>query len=333
MLDFPSDFHSNYPLPLMYYYVRGNFRMFSFQRTASATLIFATASTLTACGGGATNNAVPNTPALESVASSSTSTPIQIFSYNAYYYPWLNFSVGATVKPYMASTSAAQAIVISAGLPSREAYAIELQSGQPTFVENTVNGSVILKAPNTRLIAGNTYSLLGTYDGSTARLYVNGTLTASAPITGGVWNDRTTGEAIGADANRNNPFNGLISNVTILPSTITPTPNPNPAPTPTAKPTVAPAPPPITNAPVFAPASVSLLSIGSTATVRLSEAKYSGSYSIRSTCSTIATIAQNGASITLTATGVGSCSVTATDANRQAVVLPVTVTSTVMQFE
>ena len=328
--------------------------MFSSIRTVKIALILAAASTFTACGGGGasgTNGAIPSSPTTESVASASasTATPIQILSYNGYFYPWLNFSAGASVVPYLASVGAAQAIIISAGEPSRPAYAIELESGQATFLENTVNGSVTLKAPNTRLIPGSTYVILGTYDGSTARLYVNGTLRASAPITGGVWNDQKTGEAIGADVKSNNPFNGIISDVTILPSTITPTPNPYPAPTitpsiaptpmqtlaptPTPKPTVAPTPTIAPNPPVFTPASVNLLSVGSTATVDLSEANYSGSFSVSSNCPSIAAVAQSGTSVTVTATGAGNCSVTAIDENNQEAILPVTVTSTNLQFQ
>ena len=328
--------------------------MFSSKRTVSTALILTAASTFTACGGGganSSNSAIPNTPAIQSVASASVSsaTPIQILSYNGYFYPWSNFSAGASVIPYLASVGPARAIIISAGQPSRPAYSIELESGKATFVESTVNGSVTLKAPNTKIIPGNTYFILGTYDGSEARLYVNGSLSASAPLTGGLWNDQTTGEAIGADVNSNNPFNGIISDVTILPSTITPTPNPYAAPTirptiaptpmqtlaptPTPRPTVAPTPTISPNPPEFAPASVSLFAVGSTASAELSEENYSGGFSVSSNCPSVATVAQSGKDIAITATGAGNCSITASDENGQEAILPVTVTVTDLQFQ
>ncbi|HEV3319827.1 MAG TPA: LamG domain-containing protein, partial [Solirubrobacteraceae bacterium] len=42
-----------------------------------------------------------------------------------------------------------------------------------------------LQAPSGTIVAGSTYYVVGTYDGTTQRLYVNGSQVASAALTGG----------------------------------------------------------------------------------------------------------------------------------------------------
>jgi hypothetical protein len=411
---------------------------------------------VTACGGGGSgsssasvlpdvtstpsasvlNEIAANTVSLQSALSSNAITPVQTLPFNAYFFPWSSFTAGATVVPTSSSVNSNIAKIISAGVATREAYAIEVKSGHPTFVENTVNGAVTLTASNITLVAGNNYSIFGTYDGATASLYVNGVLAASAKIGGGVYNDQKTGEAVGADVSGASPFNGLISNVVILPTamsaaavaqqaqaaalafakakaaaaatptpaplathtatpspvathtpvstptpvppvisvhvatptpapiqTSAPTPTPTPVhtatptavpthtptptpvtihtPTPTPVPTLAPTPVPIPTPvptlspgpPSFSPLSLSFLSTGSTRTTQINESNYSGSFTVSSNCSGIATVTQSGSTVSVRSIGAGSCTVTATDTHAQHTSLPVTVTLTTIQFQ
>ncbi|KKR48095.1 MAG: hypothetical protein UT84_C0050G0001, partial [Candidatus Curtissbacteria bacterium GW2011_GWA1_40_16] len=61
--------------------------------------------------------------------------------------------------------------------------------------------------------SGTWYHIICTYDGSTANLYINGVLKASAPTTGNITND--SGVTIGRIADGTYPFDGLIDEVKI----------------------------------------------------------------------------------------------------------------------
>ncbi len=118
------------------------------------------------------------------------------------------------------------------------------------------SGAVVATSP-TALKVSTTYHVVSTYDGTTAKLYVNGTLVASAAKTGTLAGYDSHGVGIGDDAAISNPaFKGTLDDVAIYAGNAltatqvanhynagigngpppTPTPSPTPQPTPTSSP-------------------------------------------------------------------------------------------------
>jgi hypothetical protein len=121
-------------------------------------------------------------------------------------------------------------------------------------------------------------------------------------------------------------------------TTATPTPSPTPTPkttatptpTPTATPTATPTPTP-TPTPGILTVSTSSLSfgaVGSTLTFTVSETNYAGSFTATIDTPTIAKIAANGTTFTVTANAVGTATIIVKDVNGQRATITVTVTAT-----
>jgi hypothetical protein len=71
-----------------------------------------------------------------------------------------------------------------------------------------------LQAPAGAIVTGQVYQVLGTYDGTTQRLYINGSEVASAPLTGAVTaNDNALD--IGSWNEGTEPFNGTVDEVSV----------------------------------------------------------------------------------------------------------------------
>ncbi len=124
-------------------------------------------------------------------------------------------------------------------------------TGKPYASFSTSAGTLDVIAP-TALAPNTTYHLVGTYDGTTGNLYVNGVLAATGTKSGTL-NDYygTYGFSIGNDAQQDDPpFNGTIDEVAVYAGTVlsaaqiqnhytagttaaTPPPTPTPIPTPT----------------------------------------------------------------------------------------------------
>jgi Concanavalin A-like lectin/glucanases superfamily len=71
-----------------------------------------------------------------------------------------------------------------------------------------------LQAAAGAIAVGQTYHVLGTYDGATQRLYVNGTQVASAPLTGAITTNANA-LALGSWNGGSEPFNGTIDEVAV----------------------------------------------------------------------------------------------------------------------
>jgi hypothetical protein len=110
-----------------------------------------------------------------------------------------NVSLEAWIKPDALPAAGSFASVAS----KPEAYALQFNGPRLEFTIMQSGTRRRLQAPVGAVVAGQTYHVVGTYDGTTSRLYLNGAEVASMPLTGAItssgsslniasWN--TTGE-------------------------------------------------------------------------------------------------------------------------------------------
>jgi hypothetical protein len=104
-------------------------------------------------------------------------------------------------------------------------YRLRLNAGKPELIfwatENN-NTMSTLTSPTT-LTIGQTYRLIATYDGTTARIYINGVLDSSLAVTGAIANrDFSIDIVFGKDpTSAANYYNGVMDEVFFLPRAIT----------------------------------------------------------------------------------------------------------------
>jgi len=92
-----------------------------------------------------------------------------------------SFSVEAWIKPTSLPASGSFRTVIT----KPESYSLQFNGPRMEFTVIQNGTRRRLQAPSGAIVAGSTYHVVGTYDGTTQRLYVNGTLVASAALAGG----------------------------------------------------------------------------------------------------------------------------------------------------
>ncbi len=109
-------------------------------------------------------------------------------------------TLSAWIRPTAPTAVYYQGIVTrQLGSSYGDQWFLDLVGGKPTFSVTTVNGASTATAPN--IATANTWvHLTGTYDGTTIRLYVNGTQVATSPATG-VVPAATTALIIGGNQN------------------------------------------------------------------------------------------------------------------------------------
>jgi len=102
-------------------------------------------------------------------------------------------SVEAWIKPDQVPSSGFRGIVVKP-----ETFALQLNNGRLEFtvVQNGVRRRA--QAPPGTVVAGQTYHVVGTYDGAHVRLYLNGAPAASLPLTGGIGPDANGELSIGS---------------------------------------------------------------------------------------------------------------------------------------
>jgi len=95
--------------------------------------------------------------------------------------PSARVSVEAWIKPTTVPTTGFHGIVAKA-----ESYALQFNAGRLEFT--VIQGATRrrLQAPAGAIVAGTTYHIVGTYDGSNQRLYINGVQRATAALTGAI---------------------------------------------------------------------------------------------------------------------------------------------------
>jgi hypothetical protein len=132
-------------------------------------------------------------------------------------------TIEAWIQPRALNTSNRFVPIASFGREAQgQAWVLQV-SPQSTlnFWMKTKNGSapVAEVKGSTQLAPGKAYQVVATYDGTTARVYVNGTIDATSPASGMIDYSNitpTTALAIGGALGSNEPiFAGLISDVSI----------------------------------------------------------------------------------------------------------------------
>ena len=91
-------------------------------------------------------------------------------------------SLEAWIKP----TSLPAAGTFASVLTKPESYSLQFNGPDMEFTIMQAGARSRLLAPAGAIVAGSVYHVVGTYDGTTQRLYINGTQVASAPLTGAI---------------------------------------------------------------------------------------------------------------------------------------------------
>jgi hypothetical protein len=99
-----------------------------------------------------------------------------------------HFSLEAWIKPTSLPSSGAFRTVLT----KAESYSLQFNGPRMEFTVIQSGTRRRLQAPSGAIVAGGTYHVVGTFDGSTQRLYVNGTQVASAALTGSATTNANT---------------------------------------------------------------------------------------------------------------------------------------------
>ncbi len=99
--------------------------------------------------------------------------------------PGLSLASPITLEAWIKPTSLPVAGSFASILTKAESYALQFNGPRLEFTIMQSGARKRLQAPVGAVAAGQTYHVVGTYDGVTQRLYVNGTQVVAAPLTGG----------------------------------------------------------------------------------------------------------------------------------------------------
>lgn len=171
---------------------------------------------------GAVSSIFPGSPAGADIASNTGTVPA-----NRAFYIANNVTVEAWVKPVDFNRTTATMPLVSYGRGSiGSVWSLQLNAqARLAFsvkVAGTASPIVITGLP---LLPSQVYQVVATYDGSSARLYINGALVTTSPVTGAL--DYTNipshdGVTVGGALGGTTPiFNGAMSDVSIYPNPLT----------------------------------------------------------------------------------------------------------------
>jgi Concanavalin A-like lectin/glucanases superfamily len=96
-----------------------------------------------------------------------------------------NFTNAVSLEAWIKPTSLPAAGVFRSVLTKPESYSLQFNGPRLEFTVIQSGTRRRLQTPSGAIVAGGTYHVVGTYDGTTQRLYVNGAQVASAALTGG----------------------------------------------------------------------------------------------------------------------------------------------------
>jgi hypothetical protein len=129
--------------------------------------------------------------------------------------PGARVSLEAWIKPAALPSSGSFRSVLS----KAESYSLQFNGPQLEFtiIQNGTRRRLL--APSGAIVAGQTYQVVGAYDGTTQRLYVNGAQVASAALSGAI---TTNGNAvtIGSWGGGSEFFNGTIDEAAVYTSAL-----------------------------------------------------------------------------------------------------------------
>jgi hypothetical protein len=129
--------------------------------------------------------------------------------------PASKVSVEAWIKPNALPTTGNFASVAS----KPESYSIQFNGPRLEFTIMQAKTRRRLQAPAGAIAVGQAYHVLGTYDGTTQRLYVNGTEVAGAALTGAITTN-TNALDIASWSEGTEAFNGTIDDVAVYTSAL-----------------------------------------------------------------------------------------------------------------
>jgi hypothetical protein len=131
--------------------------------------------------------------------------------------PTAKVSVEAWIKP-KALPAAGDFVSIAS---KAESYSLQLNGPllELTIIQSGSRRRV--QAPAGAIAAGQVYHVVGTYDGSTERLYVNGAEVASAPLSGTITTNSSSLD-IGSWSEGSEDFNGTIDEVAVYAAALSP---------------------------------------------------------------------------------------------------------------
>ncbi len=119
-------------------------------------------------------------------------------------------SLEAWIKPAAIPTAGSFTSIIS----KSGNYSLQFNGPQLEFLIYIGGVKKRLQALSGAVVTGNTYHVVGTYDGVTQKLYVNGSLIVSKPLTGSIGTS-TTNLLIGSWDSGSEVFKGIIDEVAI----------------------------------------------------------------------------------------------------------------------
>jgi len=131
---------------------------------------------------------------------------------------WSQFTVAARVRNDIGAGAGTDDIIGWWNYPSSRSWILTHHSNNQYFFE--ISGAASTNISGGTVSQAWTY-VVGTYDGSTMRLYVNGSEVASAPHTGGIPSS-TAPIIIGGQADGSNYFDGAIDDVEIFNEALSP---------------------------------------------------------------------------------------------------------------
>jgi hypothetical protein len=125
-------------------------------------------------------------------------------------------SVEAWIKPAAIPAAGAFASIAT----KAESYSLQFNGPKLEFTIMQSGTRRRLQAPSGAIAVGTTYHVVGTYDGTTQRLYVNGAQVASAALTGAI-TANTNNFYIGSWNGSSEFFKGTIDEVAVYPTALT----------------------------------------------------------------------------------------------------------------
>jgi hypothetical protein len=124
--------------------------------------------------------------------------------------PTAKVSLEAWIKPIALPSTGSFVSVAS----KPESYSLQFNGPRLEFTIMQSGTRRRLQAPAGAIVTGQAYHVVGTYDGSTQRLYVNGAEVAHAPLTGAVTANSNALD-IASWSGGSEPFNGTIDEVAV----------------------------------------------------------------------------------------------------------------------
>jgi hypothetical protein len=127
-------------------------------------------------------------------------------------------SLEAWIRPSSLPANGSWASVVT----KAESYSLQFNGPQLEFTVIQNSSRKRLKAPTGSIVAGQTYHVVGSYDGTTQRLYINGQQVTTAALTGAA-SSTTTPLVIGSWDGTKEFFSGRIDDVAVYPRALSAT--------------------------------------------------------------------------------------------------------------